>query len=175
MEEDKIIDLHLEEKFEEDTKFKISAKAASNSLTIKGLIEDYPEDKSFVINTIKKNAILKKVVEYLNHIHEKPKEISTIEKPLKSNNFEKCISQWEKEFLNIDINEIIELYQAASFLNIRPLIDLIAAKCASRIRDITTEIIRKEFKIGKLTDDEEQFIRKQKEDLINYYLNLKKK
>ena len=135
--------------------YKISKKAAMRSGIIKGMIEDFPDDISFPMKSIKGN-ILEKIKEYL--IHYKDEEPQKIEIPLKSNNFSECINNWDFNFLGNDIDIIFDLLEAANYMDIKPLHELVSAYLGSNIRGINSNSILKDFEIEKLSDIEKQEI-----------------
>ena len=138
-------------------KFEISAKAAMRSQIVKeSIIGNNQEEIEFNANNIK-GDILKKVVEYLeHHENEEPKEI---ERPLPSLNFQECVDEWDYNFIDININTILEIINASNYLNIPPLLELASAKMAYIIKGKTTEEIKQLFGIqNEFTPEEEQQI-----------------
>ena len=129
-------------------------KAANNSVVLKGLIEDFPNDEVLPIR-VNKDALLK-IKEYLEHYKdEKPKEIET---PLKSSELKECVDEWDYNFIGKEENiEVLEnLILAANVLDIKPLLNLLSAKIALKIRGINTPTIRNVFGIKELNDNEEK-------------------
>ena len=137
-------------------KVEISSKAVQKSVLVKGILEDYPDDAEVPLNNVKSN-ILKKIKEYLEHYeNEEPKEI---DRPLPSNNFKECVSEWDFNYIEIDLDQIFELILGANYMDIKPLLELASAKVASIIKGKTTEEIRKTFNItNDFTPEEEQQI-----------------
>ena len=137
-------------------KVEISSKAVQKSVLVKGILEDYPDDAEVPLNNVKSN-ILKKIKEYLEHYeNEEPKEI---DRPLPSNNFKECVSEWDFNYIEIDLDQIFELILGANYMDIKPLLELASAKVASIIKGKTTEEIRKTFGItNDFTPEEEQQI-----------------
>ena len=140
----------------------LSTKAASKSGLLKGIIEDYPEDSEFPLTSVD-GKTLEKVKEYLTHYQDE--EPKTIEKPLKSNKFEECANEWDLKFIGDDNDSVLSLILAANFMDIKPLLELAAAKVACTIRGTTTESIRKDFGITELNDQEKAQIEKDKQYL----------
>ena len=144
----------------------LSTKAASKSSVLRGLIEDYPDNDELPLpaNTVNGNE-LEKIKEYLIHyqdIEEPPK----IAKPLKSNDFRECCEDdWDYKFVGDNNNEILALIRAANYLDIKPLLELLSAKVACKIRGTTTESIRKDFGIENINKDEETQINDDKKYL----------
>ena len=144
----------------------LSTKAATKSSVLKGLIEDYPENDELPLpeNTVNGNE-LEKIKDYLMHyqdVEEPPK----IPKPLKSNEFKECcVDEWDYNFVGDNNNEILALIRAANYLDIKPLLELLSAKVACKIRGTTTESIRKDFGIENINKDEEAQINADKKYL----------
>ena len=137
----------------------ISKKAANRSGILKGMMEDFPDELSFPMKTIKGN-ILEKIKNYL--MHYKDEEPQEIEIPLKSNNFSECVNNWDFNFLGSDIDTIFDLLEAANYLDIKPLHELVSAFLGANIRGINSNSIIKDFEIdiNELTD-------KEKEEMMN--------
>ena len=137
-------------------KVEISSKAVQKSVLVKGILEDYPDDAEVPLNNVKSN-ILKKIKEYLEHYeNEDPKEI---DRPLPSNNFKECVTEWDYNYIDIELDLIFELILGANYMDIKPLLELASAKVASIIKGKTTEEIRKTFNItNDFTPEEEQQI-----------------
>ena len=111
---------------------------------VKNLIQDYPEDTEIPIKDVK-GEILDKVLEFLNHYeNEVPQEIAA---PLKSNDFKKCVPEWDFNYINQELNIVFEIMTAANYMDIPALLDLCAAKVASNINGKSTEEIRKTFNL----------------------------
>ncbi|KAF8822067.1 putative suppressor of kinetochore protein 1 [Cardiosporidium cionae] len=105
-----------------------------------------------------RSTTLKKVIEFCEYHHDKP--IAHIEKPLKSTNFSEYVCDWDDDFLNVDKEVVLELIQAANYLDIKPLLDISCAKVASLIKGKTPEEIRKLFDIvNDFTPEEEKQVR----------------
>ena len=142
----------------------LSKKAAEKSEILKGMIEDYPDDTEIQVKSVKGEALIK-IKEYLEHYEEiPPKEVS---KPLKSNDFKECVDEWDYNFIGkIDDNDTLEnLILAANFLNIKPLLILLAAKIASKIKGVNTQTIRNIFGINELKNEEKKQFKEDKEYL----------
>lgn len=138
-------------------KIQVSAKAAQRSVLIKGIIEDYPDDAEVPLNNVKKE-ILKKVVEYLEHYKdEEPKEIP---KNL-TNVYKENVSEFDFNFINVDLDMNFEILSAAFYLDIKSLIDLAASKIGSIIKGKAPETIRQTFQIPETSDNEKKDIEKE--------------
>ena len=130
----------------------LSTKAASKSKLLSGVIQDYPEDSEFPLNKIN-GATLEKVKEYLSHYQDS--EPRQIEKPLPKD-FKDCVDEWDYKFIGDDNTQILAIIFAANFMDIKPLLELAAAKVATLIRGTTTESIRKDFEIKDFSKEEEK-------------------
>ena len=148
----------------------LSKKASESSEILKGMIEDYPDDPELQVKSVKGDALIK-IKEYLEHYEDsEPKEVT---KPLKSNDFKECVDEWDYGFIGtVEDNEVLEnLILAANFLNIKPLLILLAAKIASKIRGVNTQTIRNIFGIKDLNEEEKiQF--KADKDYLEQNLNI---
>ena len=136
----------------------LSTKAASKSKLLSGVIQDYPEDSEFPLNKIN-GETLEKVKEYL--VHYQDSEPRQIEKPLPKD-FKDCVDEWDYKFIGDDNDQILALIFAANFMDIKPLLDLAAAKVATLIRGTTTESIRKDFEINDISKEEDEQMQKDK-------------
>jgi S-phase kinase-associated protein 1 len=136
----------------------LSTKAASRSKLLSGIIEDFPEDSEFPLNKIN-GATLEKVKEYLSHYQDS--EPRQIEKPLQKD-FKDCVDEWDYKFIGDDNSQILALIFAANFMDIKPLLELAAAKVATLIRGTTTESIRKDFDIKDISEEEDKQMQKDK-------------
>ena len=135
--------------------YNIAKKAAKRSGILKGMMEDFPDDTSFPMKSIKGN-ILEKIKDYLMHYENVEPE--KIEIPLKSNNFSECVNNWDFNFLGNDIDIIFDLLEAANYMDIKPLHELVSAYLGSNIRGINSNGIFKDFEIEELTEKEKEEI-----------------
>ena len=148
----------------------LSKKAAERSEILKGMIEDYPDDTELQVKSIKGDALMK-IKEYLEHYEDSPpKEVG---KPLKSTDFKECVDEWDYNFIGkVDDNETLEnLILAANFLNIRPLLILLAAKIAWKIKGVNTQTIRNVFGIKDLNEEERKQFKADK-DYLEQNINI---
>ena len=134
--------------------FEVNEKILSTSKFFKDLINDYPQpDQEIPTNSVDgKN--LEKIIEYLKHYeNEKPKEIP---KPLPNNDLKSILSEWDYNFINpLSIADLIDLINAANFLDIGDLVALTAAKLAAEMLTGTIEEVREKFGIKcDMTEEE---------------------
>ena len=156
------VDKTIKVKSNDNVVVELSSKAAAKSGLLKGIIEDYPEDSEFPLTSVD-GKTLEKVKEYLTHYQEE--NPNKIEKPLKSNKFEECANEWDLKFIGDNNDTVLALILAANFMDIKPLLELAAAKVACIIRGTTTESIRKDFGITDLNDQEKKQIETDKKYL----------
>ena len=149
-------------KSNDDKVVELSSKAALKSGLLKGIIEDYPEDSEFPLNKIN-GKTLEKVKDYLTHYQDE--EPPVIQKPLKSNKFEECATEWDNKFIGDNYDTVLSLILASNFMDIKPLLELAAAKIACAIRGTTTESIRKTYGITELSEEAKAQIEKDKKYL----------
>lgn len=134
-------------------KVTIDEKSASRSTVIKGLLQDFQEDREIPMPEVR-GDVLKKVVEYL--IHYRDSEPREIPKPLPSANLIEVTDEWDVTFINaIDLDTTFDVINAANYMDIKPLLDLACAKVASVMKGKTAEEIRNMFNIEcDLTEEE---------------------
>ena len=134
--------------------FEVNEKILSTSKFFKDLINDYPQpDQEITINQVDGKNI-EKIIEYLKHYEtEKPKEIP---KPLPNNDLKSILSEWDYNFINpLSIADLIDLINAANFLDIGDLVALTAAKLAAEMLTGTIEEVREKFGIKcDMTEEE---------------------
>ncbi|KAF3338344.1 SKP1-like protein 1B [Carex littledalei] len=74
----------------------------------------------------------------------------------------KNLNDWDKEFINVDLDTLYDLILAANYLNISGLLNLTTQAAADIIKGKTTEEIRATFNIkNDFTPEEEAAIRKE--------------
>ena len=152
MEGDKLIKI----KTEIDEKIiELSIKAAERSEILKGMLQDYPDSPELTVKYVKGDD-LSKIKEYLEHYkNEEPKEV---DRPLKSKDFKECVNEFDYQFVSKigNYEELKNLILSANFLNIKPLINLLSAYIAHKIKGINTSTIRNTFNIKELNKQEQK-------------------
>lgn len=111
------------------------------SAVINDIIEDIGDDEPIPLPTIT-SKVLTKILEYCSFHN-----VSHLE----------CeVENFNREFVNIDMDFIFDLIQGANFLNIKSLLDILCTAVADLIRGKTPEQIREMFGIvNELTPEEE--------------------
>jgi|EP00029_Vermamoeba_vermiformis_P006309 S-phase kinase-associated protein 1 len=142
--------------------FVVPVEVASQSVTIKNMLEDLGSDNDAPIPLPNVSAkILEKVITYCKYHHEHPTPQSEEKKDEKRTD---DIIPWDREFCQVDQATLFELILAANFLDIKPLLDLTCKTVANMIKGKTPEEIRKTFNIkNDFTPEEEEQVRKENE------------
>jgi S-phase kinase-associated protein 1 len=150
-------------------KITILQKIAKSSVLINTILnDDDDDDDDYNENNIPQielanvsNDILLKVVEFITYHHENG-PMKEIEKPLKSQNLEEVVSNWDTNFVSLEYEKLFELILAANYLDIKSLLDLTCAKVATIIKGKSPEDIRKTFNIvNDFTPEEEAQVREE--------------
>ncbi len=121
----------------------ISQKAAIRSNYIKMVLDINPDSIEIPLKI--NGSMLKKIKEYLEH-YENIEPIE-IEKPLPSNNLKECVTEWDYNYINIDLEEVFELTNASHYMDIESLLDLTTAKISSVSKWKSQQEIRNMFNI----------------------------
>jgi len=141
----------------EPQKFEVSEKIAKMSELVKTMAEGDSTETNIPLPNVK-GSVLGKVVQYMKYHADNPGK--EIEKPLKSQNMNEVVMQWDADFVEVDQELLFELILAANYMDIKPLLDLTCAKVASMIKGKTPEQIRQTFNIqNDFTPEEEEAVR----------------
>lgn len=128
----------------------VDEKIVKKSKLISGLIEDYGSDGETPLNEIDKNT-LDTVIEYLQHYSTiEPKKIPTPFPERTDETFFKGIlnDNWTYDYLKkMGIEKAIKLVNAANYLQIDGLLDILAAFLAHEMSNCDVEEARKKFGI----------------------------
>lgn len=133
------------------------SKSAYGSNLHKTLIDEYGEEKTnkITIPDIRGEVIIN-IVKYLEYLKDNPS--IEIPRPLKNYSLKEFISEWDFELLkkyDKKIYDLIELINAADYLDISPLLDIACAKAATMVKDYDSEKFIEIFQIEQdLTDEE---------------------
>ncbi|XP_038978686.1 SKP1-like protein 1A [Phoenix dactylifera] len=132
--------------------FEVESVVAIQSEMIKNMIEDGCAESSVPLPNVV-GSVLAKVVEYWNR-HGSRKSDGAAEGEAKE------LTEWEKEFVKVEKEELFELINAANFLSTKPLLDLCCQAVADTIKDMAVEDVRDYFGIeSDFTPEEEAKIR----------------
>merc|ERR1712035_150005 len=132
------------------------------SVTIKTMLDDLgmEDDDDEVVPLPNVNAaILRKVIQWATYHKDDPPL------PEDDENKEKRtddICSWDADFLKVDQGTLFEFSLAASYLDIKGLLDVTCKTVANMIKGKTPEEIRKTFNIkNDFTEEEEAQVRKE--------------
>jgi S-phase kinase-associated protein 1 len=102
--------------------------------------------------------VMQKVMEFLEYLKDNPEP--TISKPITTGDIHDFTETWYADFIDLeDHNLVLDIISAANYLDIKPLLDLAAAKAATLIKVREVEDIRQLFGIqNDFTPEEEQKI-----------------
>jgi len=139
----------------DDVKMSIAKPVAELSVVIQSMeVDDNNEADPIPLGLVDSDT-LKKIIEFCEQHLQNP--MPTIAKPIESNDFSRIVPTWYNEYANIDYTILFKLAQAANYLDIPPLLDLVCAKIASMIKDKSVEEIRDTFDLpNDLTPEEEE-------------------
>ncbi|KAH8273055.1 hypothetical protein KR018_006846, partial [Drosophila ironensis] len=121
-----------------------------------------PEDQSSVLPLAKvKGAILLKLISWAEYHADDPEPTDGVEVVVGAND---DISAWDANFLNVDQTTLIELIEAADYLNIKNLKKAACKTVANRMKGKSVEEIRKAFNIeSDFSPEEEEQVRQENE------------
>ena len=142
----------------EGEEFFLDVKSLELSKFLKDFNNDFP-DKDIPLNEVDSKS-LKKIIEYLKHYtDEKPKEIP---KPLSSGDLKPVLSEFDYNFItSVSFPDCVPLVNAANYLDIPGLCDLVCARLASEMLNCEVEEAREKFSIEcDMTPEEVEEIEK---------------
>jgi S-phase kinase-associated protein 1 len=144
--------------------FEVPRKAAMMSTLVRTALESDHAEREIALDLIDSGDVAK-VVEYLNyHARVPPREI---ERPIPSTNLRDFVDEWDANFAEVDQDTLFRVLLAANYLDIKPLLMLMAAKTASLMKGRTPEEIRKTFNIrSDYTPEDEEAVRREYRDLL---------
>ncbi|CAN1771368.1 SKP1-like protein 4 [Linum perenne] len=143
--------------------FEVEEVVATESQTIKHMIEDDCADSEIPIPNVT-SQILAKVIEYCR------KHVEAAAGAGDGNDdINKDLKNWDADFVSVDQKTLFDLIlvrtlikKAANYLNIKGLLDLTCQTVADMIKGKTPEEIRKTFNIkNDFTPEEEEEVRRE--------------
>ena len=139
---------------------KLKRSAAMNSALLRKQMEQNGDkDEALTLQEVE-DKIIDKLWEYLEKIDEY--EIKEIEKPLTTNDMKNATDDWSANFVDIPLEDLVNLTKGASYTGIRTLVDLCCAKLACMCMDKSEEEIFNVFNINEtLTEEEKQQLREE--------------
>ena len=139
---------------------KLKRSAAMNSALLRKQMEQKGDkDEALTLQEVE-DKIIDKLWEYLEKVDEY--EIKEIEKPLTTNDMKNATDDWSANFVDIPLEDLVNLTKGASYMGIRTLVDLCCAKLACMCMDKSEEEIFNVFNINEtLTEEEKQQLREE--------------
>ena len=148
----------------------IKKSAAMNSALLRKYIEENKNPEEKITLQEVEDKILDKLWEYLEYVDEHKHEIKEIEKPLTSNDMKNETDDWSANFVDIPLEDLVNLTKGASYMGIRTLVDLCCAKLACMCMDKSEEEIFNVFNINEtLTEEEKQRLREENKWIENNF------
>lgn len=130
---------------QDDQEVEVQSEDLAISNLIKMLTESVKEENEIFEEIPLFNVshrVFLKVLAFTRHYHKDP--MKTIHKPLKDNHLP--VQKWYMEFVSLETREsLYELLEAASYLDIEPLQDLLCARIASLIKGTECDELKKIF------------------------------
>ena len=147
---------------------KLKKSAAMNSALLRKHIEENKKTEEPITLQEVEDKIIDKLWEYLEHAD--GHEIKEIEKPLTSNDMKNETDDWSANFVDIPLEDLVNLTKGASYMGIRTLVDLCCAKLACMCMDKSEEEIFNVFNINEtLTEEEKQRLREENKWIENNF------
>ena len=146
----------------------IKKSAAMNSALLRKHIEENKKTEEPITLQEVEDKIIDKLWEYLEHVDEH--EVKEIEKPLTTNDMKNETDDWSANFVDIPLEDLVNLTKGASYMGIRTLVDLCCAKLACMCMDKSEEEIFNVFNINEtLTEEEKQRLREENKWIENNF------
>ena len=141
-------------KSSDNKEFTLEKICAEKSGTLSSIIKDYTDlsEPITLMDVDSKNT--ERIIEYLREY--KDKNPKNIPKPLPSGDLKSILSPFDYNFIsNISLEEVIDLVNAANYMQIEDLVHLCSARIASEMLIGTVEEVREKFGIKTdMTEDE---------------------
>ena len=146
----------------------IKKSAAMNSALLRKHIEENKKTEEPITLQEVEDKIIDKLWEYLEHVD--GHEVKEIEKPLTTNDMKNETDDWSANFVDIPLEDLVNLTKGASYMGIRTLVDLCCAKLACMCMDKSEEEIFNVFNINEtLTEEEKQRLREENKWIENNF------
>ncbi|KAH0552012.1 hypothetical protein KQX54_004145 [Cotesia glomerata] len=139
--------------------FKVDVEILKCSTTIKTMLENLGENESDdevpiplpIINSV----IFEKIIQWaIYHINDQPFHEENNKGPLLKTD-DMC--DWDAEFFKMEQGMLLDLIEAANFLDIKPMMETICKAIAQKMKKKTTEELRNAFGVeNDFTPEEEE-------------------
>ncbi len=142
---------------------KVSTELRNMSKLIEETIADHADEQTYEIECNQSAVNIKTIVEYAEH-YNFSKRVTDIVHPLVSCKPEEFIKdQWERNFiLRLDLNQQVELLEAANYFDVPSVYELCCAMIASKFKGKEFNQIKNEFGLNDVVytpESEEQIKR----------------
>jgi S-phase kinase-associated protein 1 len=127
--------------------FTINKEAAEMSATIKDMISEIGTDATIPVASVKGRALVK-VIEYATYHSAHPEAPVPEAERYRTDN----ISDWDKKFMDTEIEMLFLLVMAANYLDIKPLLDLGCKTLANMIKGHSPEEVKEKFRIPSTSE-----------------------
>lgn len=142
----------------EGDRISINKNQVQHSELLKALVNGNPTTEVEVPLHHIRSVTLDRVVKYMKH-HDLGNPPKDIEKPLRSAVLSQLVDQWDSDLVELTVDQLFELLMAASYLHVKPLVELVSAKLAIGFKGKTPDQLRKAMNITKdFTAEEEAAI-----------------
>lgn len=130
---------------QDDQQVEVQSEDLNLSNLIKMLTENIEEENEMFEEIPLFNVshrVFLKVLAFTRHYHKDP--MKTIQKPLKDNHLP--VQKWYMDFVSVESRDsLYELLEAASYMDIEPLQDLLCARIASLIKGTECDELKRIF------------------------------
>jgi len=152
--------------------YQVDEAVARRSGVIYTVLEDIGNQKPIPLLNVPSH-VLKQVIEYCEHHRSDPlPQDAEWSSPARVELVRRkaVISDWDKKFINCDQTLLFEIIQAASYLDIKPLLDLGCKTVANMMTGKSVEDIRALFHIeNDFTPEEETAIQVERSEFESLY------
>ncbi|CAG9332644.1 unnamed protein product [Blepharisma stoltei] len=130
----------------DSVKVKVSVEFRNISHLIKSILEDSSPNEEISVEFIQE-PVLAKIIEFAEHHHYRPP--ASPKCPLTSNILSDALSDdWDINFVkNLTREQLIDLIQAARYLDVKSLLDICIATLAASFKGKEIDDINREFNI----------------------------
>lgn len=97
-------------------------------------------DAQDILLPVVSSLMLARIIEFARHHHTEP--MTEYERPMVSANLSEIVQQWYADYINVDNGVLVDLVNAANYMDMTPLRSLCCAAIAVKIKDKTPDEIR---------------------------------
>ncbi|KAF9645288.1 E3 ubiquitin ligase SCF complex, Skp subunit [Thelephora ganbajun] len=138
----------------DNEQFAVDKEVVERSILVKKMLEDAGESDQPLRLPQVSSSVLKKILEYCEHHRGEPLPMDD-EGPRQMVD----IGEWDRKFITVDQETLLEITLAANYLDIKPLLDVGCETVATMIKGKTPAEINKLFGIP----EEEAWIKSENE------------